>query len=89
MLFMIIEHFHPGKAKEIYKRLETSGRRLPEGVQYINSWIDENLTICYQVMESDSEDKIKRWVDAGSDMIDFEVIKVITSAQAKEKAMNS
>ncbi len=46
---MIIERFHPGKAKEIYQDLDNAGRKIPEGVHYINSWIDEDLTTCYQV----------------------------------------
>jgi hypothetical protein len=89
MVYMIIEHFHPGKAKEIYQGLEKSGRQLPDGVVYINSWIDENLTTCYQVMESDSDEKIQEWVNLKNSLVDFEVIKVITSAQAKEKALRS
>lgn len=89
MQYMIIEHFHPGKAKEIYQRLEKSGRTLPEGVTYINSWIDEDLTICYQVMESDSDEKIQAWVNVHNDLVDFEVVKVISSAEAKAKALGS
>jgi hypothetical protein len=34
---MIIEKFHPGKVKALYKRFEEKGRMLPEGVHYINS----------------------------------------------------
>jgi hypothetical protein len=89
MLYMIIEHFHPGKAKEIYSNLDKTGRKIPDGVHYINSWIDENLTICYQVMESDSDEKIQEWVNMNKGPVDYEVIKVITSAQAKEKALRS
>ncbi len=40
MLFMIIEKFHPGKVKNLYQRFEEKGRLMPEGVNYINSWID-------------------------------------------------
>jgi hypothetical protein len=86
---MIIEHFHPGKVKEIYLNLDKTGRKIPEGVHYINSWIDENLTICYQIMESNSDEKIQEWVNMNKGPVDYEVIKVITSAQAKEKALRS
>ena len=58
MLFMIIETFRPNKVKELYKRFEEKGRQLPDGVYYINSWIDEDIKTCYQVMESDTEEKI-------------------------------
>ena len=82
---MIIERFHLGKAKELYKRFEEKGRMLPEGVKYINSWIDTQISICYQVMESDSEEKIHLWISYWNDLADFEVIPVFTSAEAKEK----
>lgn len=85
MQYMIIERFHPGKIKELYKRFDEKGRMMPDGVDYINSWINEDVNICYQVMESDSEEKLKQWISHWNDLADFEVIPVITSAQAKEK----
>ena len=85
MLYMIIETFHPGKVKELYKRFEEKGRQLPAGVQYVNSWVDEDLKKCYQVMESDSEEKIHTWIQHWADLADFQIIPVITSAQAEEK----
>lgn len=85
MLYMIIEMFHPPKVKELYKRFEEKGRQLPEGVHYINSWINEEITTCYQLMESDTEEKINEWIQHWNDLADFKIIPVITSAQAKEK----
>ena len=82
---MIIETFHPDKVKQLYKRFEEKGRQLPEGVHYINSWIDENIKTCYQVMESDTEEKIRQWIQHWVDLSDFQIIPVLTSAQAKEK----
>ena len=89
MLFMVIERFHPFKMKEIYKRVEERGRMLPDGVIYINSWVDEQISTCFQVMESDSENKIQQWISHWSDLIDFEVIRVLSSDQAKEKALKA
>jgi Protein of unknown function (DUF3303) len=89
MLYMIIEKFHPEKVKALYKRFDEKGRMMPAGVNYINSWIDETVTTCYQVMESDSTDKINEWISHWSDLADFEVIPVLTSAQAKEKVFAS
>ena len=89
MQYMIIERFIPGKLKAMYQRFEEKGRMLPEGVHYINSWIDENVSICYQVMESDSAEKIQEWINNWNDLVDFEVVSVITSAQAKEKVFAS
>ena len=82
---MIIERFHSGKVKDLYKRFDEKGRMLPEGMTYINSWINEEVTLCYQVMESDNEEKIHEWIAKWNDLADFTIIPVITSAQAKEK----
>ncbi|KAA9038083.1 DUF3303 domain-containing protein [Ginsengibacter hankyongi] len=67
------------------QKIEEKGRQLPTGVHYINSWINEEVTTCYQVMESDSEEKINEWIQHWNDLADFKVIPVITSAQAKER----
>jgi len=85
MLYMIVERFQSGKAKALYERFEEKGRMLPEGVHYINSWIDEQVSVCYQVMESDTEDKLQQWINQWNDLSDFEIVPVITSAEAKEK----
>jgi hypothetical protein len=82
---MIIETFHPNQVKQLYKRFEEKGRQLPAGVHYINSWIDEDIKTCYQVMESDTEEKIHEWVRHWNDLADFQIIPVVSSAQAKEK----
>ncbi len=82
---MIIETFHPHKVKDLYKRFEEKGRQLPAGVHYINSWIDEEIKTCYQVMESDTKEKIHDWIQHWIDLADFQIIPVLTSAQAKEK----
>ena len=82
---MIIESFHPGKVKTIYQRFGEKGRMLPEGVSYINSWLNESVTVCYQLMESESVEKLQEWIDKWKDLMEFEVVPVISSAQAKEK----
>lgn len=83
MLYMIIETFHAGKVNMIYKRFGEKGRLLPEGVRYINSWITKDMNICYQVMESTSEEKIHEWISNWNDLSDFEIIPVISSEEAK------
>ncbi|MGH2553444.1 MAG: DUF3303 domain-containing protein [Chitinophagaceae bacterium] len=87
MLYMIIEKFHLGKVKTLYERFDDKGRLLPEGVNYVNSWIDENISICYQVMESETAEKVHEWVSHWNDLADFEIIPVITSAEARKKIL--
>lgn len=85
MQYMIIEQFKPGKTKDIYVRFAEKGRMMPEGVTYINSWINQEVTICYQLMEAESIDKLNEWISNWNDLTDFEVIPVISSAEAKQK----
>lgn len=82
---MVIEKFRPGKVRDMYHRFSEKGRMLPEGVQYINSWINESVTVCYQVMESESAELLQQWMDQWNDLVDFEVFPVISSAEAKTK----
>jgi len=87
MVYMVIEHFHADKLKELYQRFDEKGRMLPDGLQYINSWINEDITVCYQVMESDSISKLNIWVSKWNDLVDFTIIPVISSAEARKKVM--
>lgn len=84
---MIIERFHDGKVRALYQRFDEKGRMLPEGVSYINSWINEEVTVCYQLMEAESIEKLQRWIDEWKDLADFEIIPIITSAEAKIKVL--
>lgn len=85
MLYMVVETFHPGKVSELYKRFDEKGRMLPEGVRYLNSWIDDKLTRCYQLMECDEPALMDDWVAHWRDMADFEIIPVLTSAEARQR----
>lgn len=89
MQYMIIERFHPGKVKELYQRFAEKGRMLPDGVQYINSWINEELTVCYQVMEAESTEKLQQWIRQWDDLADFEIVPVISSAEAKARVFSA
>lgn len=88
MLYMIIEKFHPGSGKALYQRFEEKGRMIPPGLNYINSWIDEQVTTCFQVMETDDLEKLHEWISHWNDLADFEIIPVISSAEAKKKALS-
>jgi len=85
MTYMIVEKYRSGKSKDVYHRFDEKGRMLPDDVTYINSWISEDLTTCYQVLEAPGIEKIDEWISNWNDLVDFEVIPVISSAQAKKK----
>jgi hypothetical protein len=82
MLFMVIEHFRPGQAPAIYRRFKEHGRMAPAGVQYISSWVDLGFERCFQVMEAESEARLREWTCHWDDLTDFEIVPVRTSAEA-------
>ena len=82
MLYMVIETFKENKAAEVYKRAKQCGRMLPEGLHYIDSWIEPNFSRCFQLMETDNESLFREWISQWQDLVQFEVIPVITSEEA-------
>ncbi len=87
MHYMITERFHPGKVKALYQRFAEKGRMLPEGVEYVNSWVSEDLNICWQIMTSRDRFLLDQWISQWSDLASFEVTALISSAEAKELAL--
>jgi hypothetical protein len=85
MQYMIVEKFKQGKLKDVYQRFAVRGRLTPEGLTYVNSWITEDLSACYQVMETDNFHTLEQWMECWKDLVDFEVAPVITSQEAKAK----
>jgi len=81
MLFMVIECFKPGKGDEVGSRFKTRGRMMPAGVAYLGSWLVPTNGKCFQVMEAPGRGPIDEWISQWSDLVDFEVIPVVTSAE--------
>lgn len=82
MLYMIVEHFRGGDALPVYRRFRDRGRLAPPGLEYVSSWVTEDLTRCYQVMQCDDRALLDRWMAEWDDLVRFEVIPVITSVEA-------
>jgi Protein of unknown function (DUF3303) len=80
MLFMIVERFKDGNAGAIGKRFELNGRMLPADVIYHASWVDVRGSRCFQVMESPHRESIDVWVRSWEDLVEFEIVPVLTSA---------
>lgn len=85
MLFMIIERFKDNDMLPVYERVNANGRGLPEGLKYINSWIEPNFARCFQLMECDDLRLLQQWVlhwqGTGAS---FEIVPVVESAQTRE-----
>ena len=84
---MILEHFRDGNARPVYDRFRESGRLAPEGLQYVSSWVTADLRHCYQVMECADRALLDQWIGAWADLVEFEVIPVVTSAEAAARVL--
>jgi hypothetical protein len=80
MLFMVIERFRNAEPRPIGERFKRSGRMLPEGLTYHASWVDSTGARCFQIMEAPSPELLDTWVSRWDDLIEFEIVPVLTSA---------
>ena len=55
---------------------------MPEGLEYGGSWVTEDSRRCYQVMECANGRPLDEWMTNWNDITGFDVIPVITSADA-------
>jgi hypothetical protein len=84
-LYMIVERFKDGDPLPVYRRVRESGRMAPDGLSYVASWVDVKLDRCYQLMETEDPALLDEWMAAWSDLVDFEVHAVVTSAEAARR----
>ena len=83
---MVVERYTRG-ARPVYERAAERGRMLPPGLACVDSWIDEGLGRCFQLMETDDPALFDAWIAEWSDLAEFEVVPVIGSAEAAERAL--
>ena len=84
-LYMVLERFRNGDAAPVYRRFRERGRMAPEGLNYISSWVTEDLSTCFQVMETANRALLEDWMSHWSDLVEFEIHPVITSKEAAAK----
>src|SRR5579864_4510803 len=84
MLFIVIERFKNRDPAPIYARLREQGRGMPDGLRYVDSWIEANFDRCFQLMECDDALLLQRWILQWRDLIDFEIVPVSPSASVRE-----
>lgn len=85
MHYVVVEHFRDGDPRPVYARFGAHGRLAPDGLAYVTSWVTEDLTRCYQVMECEDRALLDQWMRAWADLVDFEVLPVISSAEAAHR----
>jgi hypothetical protein len=84
MLFMVIERFKNRDAVPVYRRYREKGRMMPDGLKYVDSWVERDLGRCFQLMECDDPQLLRQWTSHWQDLVDFEIVSVITSKEAAE-----
>jgi hypothetical protein len=80
MHYMVIERFKDAPA--IYQRFREKGRMMPDGLEYISSWIDLDFNICWQLMKTEDFALFDKWIANWRDLMDFEIVPVRTSTEA-------
>ena len=85
MLFMVIERFRDNDMIPIYKRVREAGRMLPDGLKYVDSWVEPNFSRCFQLMECDDlrlfQEWVLQWRGTGAT---FEIVPVLHSKDTRE-----
>ncbi len=84
MLFMVIERFKNRDPVPIYQRVRESGRSLPDGLRFVNSWIEVNFDRCFQLMECADARLLMQWILQWRDLVEFEVVPVCPSQETRE-----
>jgi len=84
MLFMVIERFHDDVVP-IYQRLRDRGRSLPDGLEYVDSWVEANFARCFQLMRCNDlrlfQEWVLQWQGTG---LTLEIIPVVPSKETRD-----
>jgi hypothetical protein len=82
MLFMVIERFEGNDMTPVYERLAERGRGIPEGLRYVDSWVEASFGRCFQLMETDDARLLQEWVlhwhGCG---VTFEIVPVVPGSE--------
>jgi hypothetical protein len=84
MLYMVIERFKNRNAPAVYRRFREKGRMAPEGLAYIDSWVDTDFDRCFQLMECSDPRLLEEWAANWEDLVAFEFVAVRPSKEAAE-----
>ena len=85
MLFMIIERFENDDMLPVYRRLREGGRMLPDGLRYVDSWVEPSFARCFQLMECDDLRRLQEWVLGWRGTgVTFEIVPVVRSEETRE-----
>ena len=52
------------------------GRLIPEGLVYVNSWLEKDGNRCFQLMETNYPELFQQWTNCWNDFVKFEIIEL-------------
>jgi len=74
--YVVIENIKPGCLEKVYERFYRLGRMMPDGLFYLNSWLEKNGNRCFQLIETNDSELFPKWTTHWEDLIDFEFIEI-------------
>ena len=74
--YMVIERFAPSAKEKVYDRFREKGRMLPDGLVYIDSWLEKAGDRCFQLMETNDSSLFDRWMENWRDLVRIEIIEL-------------
>jgi hypothetical protein len=84
VLFMVIERFRDNDMVPIYQQVRDGGRMLPEGLEYVESWVEPNFSRCFQLMRCDDLRLFQEWALQWRGFgVTLEIVPVVTSADTR------
>ncbi|MFL5762032.1 MAG: DUF3303 domain-containing protein [Thermomicrobiales bacterium] len=84
MLFMVVERYKDRDAVAVYRRALEKGRLMPEGLTYVESWVESNFDRCFQLVECEDAIMLQEWVVQWRDLVEFEIVPVVHSRETSE-----
>lgn len=82
--YMVIETFRPGCKEKVYERFHQKGRMLPEGLAFLNSWLEKEGNRCFQLMETDEPSLFQTWLEEWKDLVRIEVVELGEKPQTQD-----
>lgn len=82
--YMVIESFLPGCKEKVYERFHQKRRMLPEGLAYVNSWLEKDGDRCFQLMETDDPSLFQVWLEQWKDLVAMEVVELGEKPKAQD-----
>jgi hypothetical protein len=76
MEYMVVETFRPGCKERVYDRFREKGRMLPDGLRYLDSWLERDGDRCFQLMETDNAALFQNWIAQWNDLVAFEIVEL-------------